>query len=224
MNFFWRIVKYLLNLRKLFKMEKNDWCYLIPHFRPTRYIIVLKSRFSSFFESLKEDKSSGSDSPNINEEGINNNFNNLQNIFNSDTQTVSGNISEDQLKLDRKKRYGAINIDNIRKGIEHKTTVVIKNIPQSYSMENFIFLLRYNQINHFNLIYFPIKTRNQKNFGFAFINFISPIYIIDFYEKFQSKMNEEKSNFYELYYCYNQGIQKIKRHYSPKFIMEFNSI
>ena len=41
--------------------------------------------------------------------------------------------------------------------------------------------------NKYDVFYLPIDYNNNCNLGFAFINFINPLHIVDFYETFRGK-------------------------------------
>lgn len=70
---------------------------------------------------------------------------------------------------------------------DHRTTIMIKNIPNKYDQ---ISLLREININHmgkYDFLYLPIDFKNNANVGYAFINFVHPLFIIDFYLEFYNR-------------------------------------
>lgn len=81
-----------------------------------------------------------------------------------------------------------INVDDIISKKETRTTIMLKFIPVKYTAEELIeeidmCLGTKENYRTFDLIYLPISFKNEKNLGYAFINFISPLYVLDFYFK-----------------------------------------
>ena len=81
-----------------------------------------------------------------------------------------------------------INVDDIICKKEKRTTIMLKFIPVKYTVEELIeeidiCLGTKENYRTFDLIYLPISFKNEKNLGYAFINFISPLYVLDFYFK-----------------------------------------
>ncbi|MCQ2819204.1 MAG: hypothetical protein MJ252_18225 [archaeon] len=96
-----------------------------------------------------------------------------------------------QIKYEKRKytedNKNIIKIHNILSGLDKRTTVMIRNIPNKYTllMLNEELLQRYE--NKYDLLYLPIDLENNCNLGFAFINFINPLHIIDFYHSYRGK-------------------------------------
>jgi hypothetical protein len=80
-----------------------------------------------------------------------------------------------------------IHIENIFKGKDKRTTLIIRNIPNKYTISSL--LQDINQyFNHkYNVIYLPLDINNQSNLGYGFIDFIDPMHIPLFYEIFNGK-------------------------------------
>jgi hypothetical protein len=90
---------------------------------------------------------------------------------------------------------------------------MIRNIPIKYSDE--LLLKELNDFSgKFDCIYLPYDYERNGNRGFAFINFINPLHIILFYERFQWKSWNyiESRKHCELNMANYQGINEIKRH------------
>ena len=84
-----------------------------------------------------------------------------------------------------------INIKNIIQGREKRTSVRIKNIPVKYSnqdlMKEIDSRMGFNKnmnYRNYDLFYLPMNYSNTRNLGYAFINFVDPICIIDFIHRF----------------------------------------
>lgn len=80
-----------------------------------------------------------------------------------------------------------IDIDNIIKGEDKRTTLMIKNIPNKYN----ITILR-EEINSYyegiyDFLYLPLDPSNNCNLGFAFINLLDSFQILQFVEIFKGK-------------------------------------
>ena len=80
-----------------------------------------------------------------------------------------------------------INIENIIKGTENRTTVMIRHIPNRYSYQNLQDEINIVCKDKYDFLYLPIDSENNCNLGYAFINFINPLHIVRFYEMFKSR-------------------------------------
>ena len=120
-----------------------------------------------------------------------------------------------------------INISKIIKNKDKRTTLIIRNIPNKYTIQLLLIELSTNFKNKFDVIYLPQDKVNDCNLGYGFINFINPLHLILFYEEFMGKkwyfFNSQKkcclaySNFQgrnELinYMLKKLGIKKLNNH------------
>jgi len=64
---------------------------------------------------------------------------------------------------------------------------MIKNIPNKYTQTMLLETFDREQANLYNFFYLPIDFKNQCNMGYAFLNFIHPIYIVEFFRRYDSK-------------------------------------
>jgi hypothetical protein len=64
---------------------------------------------------------------------------------------------------------------------------MIKNIPNKYDMNLLLEEINREFKDKFDVFYLPVDKNNNCNLGFAFINFIDPMYIILFYDVFRGK-------------------------------------
>ena len=106
-----------------------------------------------------------------------------------------------------------LNLDNIISGKDNRTTVMIRNIPIKYSDEQLIEALEEFK-GKYNCLYMPYDFEKNGNKGYAFINFVNPLHILYFYEKFNGKKwtYYESSKICELNVAHFQGINEIKKH------------
>ena len=106
-----------------------------------------------------------------------------------------------------------LNLDDIVKGENTCTTIKIKNIPTKYTDE--ILIIELNEFKgKYDCLYLPYDYDKNQNKGYAFINFVNPLHILYFYEKFNGKqwIHFERSNICELNYAHFQGINEIQKH------------
>ena len=115
----------------------------------------------------------------------------------------------------QKKTRNAINIEVIASGKDKRTTLMIKNIPNKYTISTFLDEINNAFNNKYDIFYLPIDYCNKCNLSFAFINFVDPLHIIDFYERYRGRkwkrFNSEK--ICELVYVKIQGKRELVSHF-----------
>ena len=98
---------------------------------------------------------------------------------------------------------------------DKRTTLMIKNIPNKYTISSFLEEININFKYTYDIFYLPIDYVNKCNLGFAFINFVEPFHIILFYELYRGKkwkkFNSEK--ICELLYAKFQGKKELISHF-----------
>lgn len=73
----------------------------------------------------------------------------------------------------------------IMKGVEQRTTIMARHIPNSFTQQSLLALLHSEGFeNQFDIFYLPIDKRNRCNVGYAFINMVCSAAVVDFYKKF----------------------------------------
>ena len=106
-----------------------------------------------------------------------------------------------------------LNLDDIVTGKDTRTTVMIRNIPIKYTDQ-----ILTNALSEFNgkydCLYMPYDYEKNGNKGYAFINFVNPLHILYFYEKFNGKrwVHFESAKICELNVAHFQGINEIQKH------------
>jgi hypothetical protein len=97
---------------------------------------------------------------------------------------------------------------------------MIRNIPNKFTKDNFLYLFNKEFEGKFNCFLLPTDFNEKKNFGYCFINFINSLDIIYFYYKFNGKNWPETNSvkICEIIYSKIQGINKMIRHYPIKTI------
>jgi hypothetical protein len=106
-----------------------------------------------------------------------------------------------------------LNLDDIVTGKDTRTTVMIRNIPIKYTDQ-----ILTNALSEFSgkydCLYMPYDYEKNGNKGYAFINFVNPLHILYFYEKFNGKkwVHFESAKICELNCAHFQGINEIQKH------------
>lgn len=57
---------------------------------------------------------------------------------------------------------------------------MIRNIPNKYVQTSLLDEINKNHQGKYDFMYLPIDFQNQANVGYAFINFVHPLFILDF--------------------------------------------
>jgi hypothetical protein len=64
---------------------------------------------------------------------------------------------------------------------------MIRHIPNKYTVSSFLDEINVEFKNKYDVFYLPIDFQNKCNLGFAFINFIDPMHVILFYDRYRGK-------------------------------------
>ena len=80
-----------------------------------------------------------------------------------------------------------IHIDNILKGKDKRTTIIMRNIPYPYMISKLLREINKKFYHKYDVVYLPKNNNNNTNFGFAFINFIDYMHLVFFCDLFEGK-------------------------------------
>ena len=151
---------------------------------------------------------------NINNNNSNNNYTNYVN--NKMKSNFPKNIQNNYSNINVKGQKGEkqfLNLDDIANGKDLRTTIMIRNIPIKYTDE--ILNEEFEEFHgKYDCLYMPYDYEKNGNKGYAFINFVNPLHILLFYEKFNGKkwIHFESSKICELNMAHFQGFNEIQKH------------
>lgn len=122
---------------------------------------------------------------------------------------------------DPDKMIYTIDVEKIRERSDKRTTLMIKNIPNKYTQTMVLTEIDVNHKKKYDFFYLPIDFKNKCNVGYAFINFIDSIDILNFYREFSdrkwNKFNSEK--ICEVRYGRIQGKASLINHFRNSSVM-----
>jgi hypothetical protein len=72
-------------------------------------------------------------------------------------------------------------------GSDPRTTVMIRNIPNKYTITDLASEIDSLLPNTYDFLYLPCDIKNQCNVGYGFINFLTTSFLAQFYQQFQGK-------------------------------------
>ena len=106
-----------------------------------------------------------------------------------------------------------------------RTTLMIKNIPNKYTISSFLEEINTYFKNTYDIFYLPIDYVNKCNLGFAFINFVEPFHIILFHELYSGKKWKKfnSNKICELLYAKFQGKKELIGHFEKGKVLSFES-
>lgn len=78
--------------------------------------------------------------------------------------------------------HNTVDIRKVAQGQDVRTTVMLRNIPNRVDQATLKRLLDETSYGKYDFMYLRIDFQNNCNVGYAFINFVDPVDIIDFYQ------------------------------------------
>ena len=174
--------------------------------------------------NLSEKKTKNNTTLNLNEQNnsmdftnINNNLNNMMyNKMKMNYKNLATNKNMNNNLVNKTSSKGEkqiLNLDDIVTGKDTRTTIMIRNIPIKYTDEILNESLKEFH-GKYDCLYLPFDYEKNGNKGYAFINFVNPLHILYFYEKFNGKKwaHFESSKICELNSAHFQGVNEIQKH------------
>ena len=134
--------------------------------------------------------------------------------FNKNIETSTNNNNNNNINFTTKKCEKLfLNLDDIASGKDLRTTIMIRNIPIKYT-DNILNETFKEFHGKYDCLYMPYDHEKKGNKGYAFINFVNPLHILLFYEKFNGEkwVHFESSKICELNMAHFQGINEIQKH------------
>lgn len=115
-----------------------------------------------------------------------------------------------------------IYVEDILLGIDRRTTCMIKNIPNKYSLKMLIELLDEDHRGTYNFVYLRMDFKNKCNVGYAFVNFANCMSIVSFYKKVHGKSWKRftSNKICELTYASIQGFSKLVNKFRNSSVMQ----
>jgi len=110
----------------------------------------------------------------------------------------------------------AIDLEKILDGQDSRTTIMIRNIPNKYTQEMLLERINRFHSGKYNFFYLPMDVNNGCNIGYAFINFVDPVYIVPFFEDMNSKAweNFNSEKICQIAYGRIQGKQALSENFN----------
>lgn len=124
------------------------------------------------------------------------------------------------IKIKKKRKTMSVNPKNIMLGLDKRTSIIIKNIPENINSDEFKkIILKFDPMIDF--FYVPLKIRTRKKLRVAFVNVTNYLQIVPIYMGLLYKMKFVYNNSsIEMEICYSkvQG----KNQLIQRFFNEFN--
>ena len=138
-------------------------------------------------------------------------YSGMQPIFYPETETNA----KQSFEMEPQKAVYSIYLMDVLAKKDNRTTIMIKNIPNKYTQKMLLKKIDKKFKNIYDFFYLPIDLKNKCNVGYAFINFINPVYILKFYEEFNGQHWEKfkSEKICQLAYARIQGHQALLMHF-----------
>lgn len=124
-----------------------------------------------------------------------------------------------------------INLRDIEKGLERRTTVMIRNIPRQFSQASLIDTINMKMSSgfpgglgapFFDFVYLPLDLGTSLNVGYAFVNLTEPELVIQLFNRFNNKRwpgSEDCKGTAKVTFARIQGLHQLVEHFSRSSIM-----
>ena len=190
--------------------DKSNSTNLLPELKD-----INNNSTNSNTNYVYQDKIGKNNNNNNMEQNNNNNINPINNYIYQNNKLKQGfnkNLLNNNIKGQKGEKQ-FLNLDDIASGKDMRTTVMIRNIPIKYTDE--ILNDTFKEFHgKYDCLYMPYDYEKNGNKGYAFINFVNPLHILLFYEKFNGKkwMHFESNKICELNMAHFQGVNEIQKH------------
>jgi hypothetical protein len=111
---------------------------------------------------------------------------NMKNMYNNMGINNKGSKNNGNNKGNEKEKQ-KIDIIEIISGKDKRTTLMLRNIPNKYKLNDLVKEIDKSFWGKYDYINLPIDYERKLNLGYAFINFVEPLHIILFYESYHNK-------------------------------------
>jgi hypothetical protein len=131
-------------------------------------------------------------------------------------------VHQTDLEFWRWNQPQTVNLNKIEAGIDVRTTIMLRNIPNRVDFEDLKSFLDETSEGHYDFSYLRIDFSNNLNVGYAFVNFVRPEFIINFVQR---RVGQEW-NMYgslkkcEVSYATIQGIDCLLAKFRNSVVME----
>ena len=161
---------------------------------------------------------------NCNSNNINNN-NQFQSTYSNTKKSTAQTRKKFKNKSPIDISKNQINLMNIFLCEDNRTTLMIKNIPNKYTISSFLEEINIYFKHTYDVFYLPIDYVNKCNLGFAFINFVEPLHIILFYELYRGKKWKKfkSDKICELLYAKFQNKKELISHFEKGKVLFYDS-
>lgn len=104
---------------------------------------------------------------------------------------------------------------------DKRTTCMIKNIPNKYTVTNLIEFINETHFSKYDFLYLRMDFKNNCNVGYAFINFIDQNSLLEFYNRINGKRwkNVGSLKIAELTYASIQGLENLINKFKRSSVM-----
>jgi len=145
-------------------------------------------------------------------------------MIHNQVSQVSQQSQVSQTCLNTKKNESkSIVIESILSGKDKRTTIMLRNIPLKYTINNLVDELNMHFNGKYDFVNLPINQESKLNLGYAFINFNDPFHLILFNEVFQDRQwmkfkSDKKTsiNYAEKQGKKEGGVKDESMYYAPK--------
>ena len=172
----------------------------------------IKNASNKSNNTTQEKKTKNIESKNNNTKSLNNTNKKIsEQNFNKNIESTNNNNNINFTTKKCEKLF--LNLDDIASGKDIRTTIMIRNIPIKYT-DNILNETFKEFHGKYDCLYMPYDHEKKGNKGYAFINFVNPLHILLFYEKFNGEkwVHFESSKICELNMAHFQGINEIQKH------------